>query len=364
MARMVYIGLGSNLGDRAANLRAALEAMETHPAIWTVRASGFYETPPLGNPDQPTYLNAAAQIKTTLSPTALLAALHAIEKKLGRVHDSGKHWQPRTIDLDLLLYGDAVIDTPELTVPHPEMHLRSFVLRGLCELDGQARHPILHRTADELLARLNGRDFARDNTRPQLISIAGLIGVGKTTLATRLAESLNAKLICEKYDENPYLAEVYHGYRDKALDSELFFLSSSATQLRRDRLTHGRYYVSDYIFDKAPIYASSWLVGDDVIRYRRQYEIVAEAVVKPTLAIYLTDSVQLCLDRIHRRNRPYEQGIEGAFLEGLSEKYESLFASWTTCPIVRLPAIACETTQQAEYLANEFRQYLAAGTTQ
>ena len=357
MTRTVYIGLGSNLGDKAAALRAATRALEQHPAMSAVQSSSVYETPPLGDSTQPDYLNAVVRLETSLPPHALLTVLHNIETALGRIR--AEHWQPRTIDLDLLLVGDEVIATPELTVPHPQMHLRSFVLRGLCELDEHAAHPVLRRSAGELYRRLNGRDFFADAARPQLISIAGLIGVGKTTLATRLAERLGATPIVEKYDDNPYLADVYAGCKDVALDSELFFLSSSATQLRRDRLIAGRRYVSDYVFDKALIYASSWLDAESLDIYKKHYACVAEQAAEPVVAVYLSDSVEQCLDRIHRRNRPYEQRIEPAFLATLNQKYDALYADWTTCPVVRIAASECVLPEQANAWADEIRHYLA-----
>jgi len=356
MTRNVYIGLGSNLGDTAATLRAAVDALRAHPAIENVQVSTFYATEPLGDASQSAYLNAVAKIETSLSPAALLAAMQAIEDQMGRVR-AGR-WQPRTIDLDLLLYGDEVIATPELTVPHSQMHLRSFVLRGLCELDGKAVHPTLHQTAGELYRRLNGRDFFLDAARPQWVSVAGLIGVGKTTLAARLAEALSGRMISEKYDDNPYLAQVYAGHTDKALDSELFFLSSSAAQLRRDRMKAGKRYISDYVFDKALIYASSWLGAEDLATYKKHYACVAEEVACPVLVIYLEDSVEHCLDRIRRRNRPYEQRIERTFLETLSQKYEALYADWSDCPVVRLKAEACVRPEQAAVFADQVRQYL------
>lgn len=358
MAGMVFIGLGSNLGDRNANLHAALDALNAHPAVRVARTSTFYETVPLGSAQQPDYVNAVAALETSLEAGALLLLMRDIEDRLGRVR--AERWQPRTIDLDLLLFDQQVIVTSELTIPHPGMHLRSFVLRGLCELGPELIHPVLRQSVAELYRRLNGRDFFIDAARPQLISIAGLIGVGKTTLASRLAECLNAKLIVEKYDDNPYLAEVYAGRKDMALDSELFFLSSSATQLRRDRLKPGSRYVSDYVFDKALIYASSWLEADDLELYKKHFSCVTQEVAEPVLAIYLYDDIQQCLDRIHRRNRPYEQQIETAFLDELRQKYEALYADWTTCPLVRLNAQACVHQEQVIEWAAQLRHYLTA----
>jgi 2-amino-4-hydroxy-6-hydroxymethyldihydropteridine diphosphokinase len=129
----IYIGLGSNLGDRAANLQAALAALEEHGDIRVLRCSSMHETAPVGGPPgQGPYLNAAAELATDLSAPELLARLLSIEQRLGRVRTV--RGGPRTLDLDLLLYRDQVIDEPGLSVPHPRMWERDFVLRPLAEL--------------------------------------------------------------------------------------------------------------------------------------------------------------------------------------------------------------------------------------
>jgi len=127
-----YIGIGSNLGDREATIRRALELLGKRLDI--VAVSTLRETEPWGYADQPPFLNGAAAVETDLSARELLEALLAVERELGRTRD-GPRWGARTIDLDLLLFGDAVIDEPRLTVPHPRLHERPFALEPLAELD-------------------------------------------------------------------------------------------------------------------------------------------------------------------------------------------------------------------------------------
>jgi 2-amino-4-hydroxy-6-hydroxymethyldihydropteridine diphosphokinase len=151
---VAYIALGSNLGDRATNLQRAVEALRGRPQIAVTRLSSFHETAPVGGPPgQGAYLNAAAELRTDLSPAELLGVLLAIERDLGRVRT--EHHGPRTIDLDLLLYGDQVVQEPGLTVPHPHLPERLFVLGPLVEIAPGAKHPVLGLATRQLLARLD-----------------------------------------------------------------------------------------------------------------------------------------------------------------------------------------------------------------
>ncbi len=131
-AAEAYVALGSNLGDRRAHLEAAFAALDALPGTRLLARSSLYETPPLGPAGQQDYLNAAAALSTTLAPEALLDALLSIEVARGRVRR--ERWGPRTLDLDLLLHGDTALQTPRLTLPHPAMLGRAFVLAPLCEL--------------------------------------------------------------------------------------------------------------------------------------------------------------------------------------------------------------------------------------
>ena len=142
-----YVALGSNLGDKEANLRKALELLEER-GVEVVKTSSFICTEPYGVTDQPQFLNGVCEVRTSLVPLALLHTLLEIEQEMGRVRL--RHWGERNIDLDLLLYEDVVLDTPELKLPHPDMQNRDFVLLPLSEIAPKLVHPILQKSIEEL----------------------------------------------------------------------------------------------------------------------------------------------------------------------------------------------------------------------
>ena len=151
MCAEVYLGLGSNLGDRASNIARGLQMLEDSSS--RVAASSLYETSPQGYADQPPFLNAACRIRTTLEPFELLAELNRIEAALGRRRSFPN--APRELDIDILLWGETVLDTPTLTVPHPRMAERAFVLVPLAEIAPGLTHPVLADTIEEMLQRLD-----------------------------------------------------------------------------------------------------------------------------------------------------------------------------------------------------------------
>jgi 2-amino-4-hydroxy-6-hydroxymethyldihydropteridine diphosphokinase len=152
-----YLSLGSNLGDRAANLRAALAPLEAAGRMLTV--SAFYETQPVEVTDQPWFLNCVAALETERTPGELLRAVLRVEAEMGRLRMRNKG--PRNIDIDVVLFGDAVVDEPGLKIPHPAMHRRRFVLEPLVEIAPEARHPVLGKTARELLEELGNEQTVR-----------------------------------------------------------------------------------------------------------------------------------------------------------------------------------------------------------
>ena len=158
-----FIGLGSNLGEREAQLRAALDAIAQLPGTQLVRVSSLYDTEPVGETEQPNFLNAVAQVDTELTARQLLWNLLLIERRLGRIRT--RRWGPRTIDLDLLLYGSLVVDEPDLKLPHPELTRRSFVLVPLVELDPLLAHPVTGQTLLTHLSWIKTRPPVKRGTR-------------------------------------------------------------------------------------------------------------------------------------------------------------------------------------------------------
>jgi 3-oxoacyl-[acyl-carrier protein] reductase len=188
MAATAYVALGSNLGDRAATLEQGLALLPREPGIRVERVSAFYETAPVGGPaGQGPYLNAAAEVTTDLAPHELLRRLQQIETDLGRVR--AERDGPRTFDLDLLLFGDLVLATPDLVLPHPRLHERLFVLIPLAEIGSGVVHPVLQRTVGALLGdRLGVRPVG---------PVAGRELTGLRAMVTGATSGIGRAIACE-----------------------------------------------------------------------------------------------------------------------------------------------------------------------
>jgi 2-amino-4-hydroxy-6-hydroxymethyldihydropteridine diphosphokinase len=152
MDKTAFISVGSNLGDRVQNCRQAIEKLGSSPQISKIEVSSLYETEPMEVTDQPDFINMAAKLKTNLSARQLLDRCLEIEKEFGRVRD--KRYGPRIIDLDLLLYDQAILNDNDLIIPHPRMHQRRFVLAPLAEIAPDVLHPVLKKSNQELLDSL------------------------------------------------------------------------------------------------------------------------------------------------------------------------------------------------------------------
>lgn len=153
--KIVYIGLGSNRGERRKNIEKSLEFLDKTERIDVISVSPFYDTEPYGYKEQPRFLNGVAKMLTSLKPASLFKKMKKIEKEMGR--RKGRRWGPRIIDLDILFYNNIVFNDEELIIPHPELHNRWFVLKPMVDIDPNFEHPVLKKTVNQLLEELNGK---------------------------------------------------------------------------------------------------------------------------------------------------------------------------------------------------------------
>jgi 2-amino-4-hydroxy-6-hydroxymethyldihydropteridine diphosphokinase len=335
------IGLGSNLGQRRRTLERALARLAQHPQLRLTDTSRWVETLPVGGPAaaRAAYLNGAATIETSLEPEAVLAVLQGIEDALGRRRD--ERWGPRNIDLDLLLYDRRVLRTPSLTLPHPRMSWRRFVLEPAAEVAGSMLHPTTGWTVDRLLAHL---DTARE-----YVAIAGGIGSGKTFLARRLAEALPAarwiaarwiavRWIAERPDTER-LERFYAEPAGNAWRTELEFLHERARLLADDDprwSDAARPTVSDFWFDQSAAFARRWLPARRYREFLGLWQDARQGVVRPKLIVLLDVPADRMLERIRRRGRPYECSLEPKRLEQIHQAVLDQAEEPDQGPILRL----------------------------
>ncbi|MDD5135393.1 MAG: 2-amino-4-hydroxy-6-hydroxymethyldihydropteridine diphosphokinase [Phycisphaerae bacterium] len=356
---IVYLGLGSNLGDRERNIKSAFNLLDACRGLKLLRSSAIIETKPLAGKQQPDYLNCVAEIKTVLSPQALFDSIKQIELSMGR-EEADIKWASRMLDIDILLFGGEVIKTDSLLIPHSQVHLRTFVMSGLNELSPDFVHPVLGEKISVLHKRLNGGNFSIDSRLGRLISVAGAIGAGKTTIAKGLSDTFGFKLVKEAYETNPFMKEVYAGRKDLALDSQLFFLLGRCGQLNPQNFKESQIAISDYIMDQELVYAKLWLNEIQFELYKKINYEISKSALKPTVVIYLKASAAECLKRIYLRNRPYEQGLDIKFLEKLCGEYDELFEKFNCCPVITVDANTLDfrNSEQVKQFGRQINYYI------
>jgi 2-amino-4-hydroxy-6-hydroxymethyldihydropteridine diphosphokinase len=295
------IGLGSNQGDRGEMLSAALVALAAEPHSRVVSHSAWRETAPVGGPvGQPPYLNGAATLQTSLVPPELLRCLQDIESRLGRQRQ--QRWGPRSIDLDLLLYDEVVLDTPSLVLPHPRLAVRRFVLESAAEIAGAMVHPTIGWSIARLLEHLNGSS--------PYVAITGPIAAGKTGLAERLVRAVSGRLIVEQPDWTR-LTAFYADPAGRGWETEVEFLEERVRLLAteapvwQERL----WVVSDFWFGQSAAFARAWLPAERYGVFCGRLDAVRENVVSPRLIVVLDAPVEQLLARIERRGRPCERPL-------------------------------------------------------
>jgi len=297
----------------------------------------IYETPSWGFSGE-AFLNTCLLCRTFLSPEQVMLQLLQIEQELGRERmPHSKGYQSRTIDLDILFYDDEVIHTDMLTVPHPLLHQRKFVLKPLANIDDLKVHPVLKKTVAELLRttndsspvqRLSDQLLFPAQKSPFLnykyIAIEGNIGSGKTTLATKIAEDFNAKLILEQFSDNPFLPKFYENPKQYGFTLEMSFLTERYQQMREQLAQTDlfkEFVVSDYDIFKSLIFSKVTLTDDEFMLYRKLFYILYSQIIKPDLYVFLYQNTDRLIENIKKRGREYEQNISPDYLKKIHYGY-------------------------------------------
>ena len=331
--RTTYLSLGSNMGNKLDNLQHAVNLIAQNIGRVT-KVSSIYKTKSWGFKSDD-FFNICIQVSTNLNPENLLERVLQIEKKLGRMRNLSDDYQARIIDIDVLLFDDDIIFYNDLKVPHPRMLERKFVLVPLTEIAPNVKHPIAKKTI--LMCLQSCEDTTEiEETDLQLkrpvslvekynyIAIEGNIGSGKTTLSKMIGDDFNAKLVLERFADNPFLPKYYADMDRYAFSLEMSFLADRYQQLSDDLAQFDlfkNFIVSDYYIFKSLIFAQVSLPKEEYALYRRMFDIMYKEIAKPDLYIYLYQKTERLIENIKKRGRDYEQNIAPEYLEKIHQGY-------------------------------------------
>jgi deoxyguanosine kinase len=342
-SHIAYISLGSNKGDRFKNLQDAIDFI--HLKIGRVEIiSKVYNSPAFGF-ESDDFLNTCIRLQTELQAKDVLKALLAIEKNMGRVRTKKSGYEARIIDLDIIFYDEEIIKTKTLQVPHPEMHKRKFVLQPLFDIAPKVMHPELKQNMTELLQNcedassldsiniwLKNPSKKHNFSKYNYIAIEGNIGAGKTSLSNKIAHDFNAKLILERFADNPFLPKFYEDAQRYAFTLEMSFLADRYQQISDDLSQldlFKDFIVSDYDVFKSLIFSKITLLEDEFKLYRKLFYLMYKDIAKPDLYIYLYQNTERLQENIKKRGRDYEQNIANDYLEKINTGYLEFLKSQT-----------------------------------
>lgn len=331
----VYIALGSNKGDRLKYLQDAVDLIFTKIGKINI-ISKVYNTPALGF-EGDDFLNTCIFIETDFTAEKLLKELLAIEIQLGRTRTENNKYEARTIDLDILFYDDDIINTKDLVIPHPNLYKRKFVLEPLYNIAPKYIHPIFNVTVEELLKDCDDSSnikpvkiWLKNPTKQysfsnyNYIAIEGNIGAGKTSLATKISQDFNAKLILERFADNPFLPKFYKEPQRYAFTLEMSFLADRYQQINDDLSQldlFKDFMVSDYDIYKSLIFSKITLPEDEFRLYRKLFYLMYKDIAKPELYVYLYQNTDRLQENIKKRGRDYEQNIDNEYLDKINSGY-------------------------------------------
>lgn len=361
----VVLSLGSNQGNRLENIRSAIALI--HKTIGTViKVSRLYETPSWGF-DSEAFYNCSLLLHTRLSATNVLEEILRIEKILGRIRKEQLGYQARTIDIDIIAFDEEVLETKTLHVPHPQMENRLFVLLPMQDLQLNWIHPKSGKSVAELLRLTEDKSDCKivgkiDNPLKQYnleqynyIAIEGNIGAGKTTLSTKISEDFNAKLVLERFADNPFLPKFYKDQNRYAFPLEMSFLADRYQQLSDDLAQFDLFkdfIVADYHIFKSLIFAKVTLAEDEYRLYKTMFDIIYKEMPKPDLYIYLYQNTERLLSQIKQRGRSYEQEIPAEYLDKINKGYLDYIKTQTDLNVLIVDVSEMDfVNRQEDYLA-------------
>lgn len=329
----VYLSLGSNLGDKIKNLQSAINLIDTNIGD-VLSISNVYQTKSEGFKGDD-FFNCCICIVTNLSPNFLLVKILEIELIEGRIRSSSNGYESRLIDIDILLYEDRIINENNLSIPHPRMHLRNFVLYPLSEIAMSKIHPKCNDTIGNLLNKLESTEILKCDKELMLpvlsklqlfknIVIEGNIGVGKTSLSKKLSNDLNKELIIEGFMDNPFLEKYYNNPERYALNVELTFLTDRCRQLNNFNNQMNFFssgIIADYDIFKSLVFAGVSLNEIDFNLFRNIFYFMTKDLFKSDLVIYLIQSSDQLLKNISKRGRSFEKTISRNYLDKINTAY-------------------------------------------
>ncbi|MCK0129915.1 2-amino-4-hydroxy-6-hydroxymethyldihydropteridine diphosphokinase [Flavobacteriaceae bacterium F08102] len=333
MQRITYLSLGSNQGNSLQFLQLALNKIALKIGRIS-RVSSVYQTAAWGF-EGADFLNICCEVHTNLNPEKLLETILQIEAELGRKRSAKEGYEGRSIDIDVLLFEDEIIFYRDLMVPHPRMLERKFVLAPLAEIAPTLKHPIAKTSTLNCLKACNDTSTIEKTTlylnRPKslvekynFIAIEGNIGAGKSTLANMMGDEFNAKLVLERFADNPFLPKYYEDMDRYAFPLEMSFLADRYQQLSDDLAQFDlfkSFIVSDYYIVKSLIFAQISLAPDEFKLYRKMFDLIYKDISKPDLYVYLYQNTDRLLMNIKKRGRIYEQNIQAEYLQKIQEGY-------------------------------------------
>ncbi|PQJ80493.1 2-amino-4-hydroxy-6-hydroxymethyldihydropteridine diphosphokinase [Polaribacter porphyrae] len=333
--KTTFLSLGTNLGNKLENLQNAIDSIANQVGAIS-KISSVYKTASWGFESDDFY-NICLEVITYHQPEKLMQILLQIEIKLGRTRKNTQGYADRNIDIDVLLFEDEIIFSEALTLPHPKMLERKFVLVPLVEIAPNVLHPIQQKPISTCLRNCDdGSDISivdEKLNRPipisekySYIAIEGNIGAGKTSLSKMMSDDFNAKVVLERFADNPFLPKFYEDKERFAFPLEMSFLADRYQQLSDDLAQldlFKNFIISDYYIFKSLIFAQITLQEEEYKLYRKIFDMMYKEITKPDLYVYLYQNTERLLENIKKRGREYEQNIEANYLQKIHDGYKS-----------------------------------------